>query len=171
MRKLDIVLIVLVVVSLILNGVLLTGSGLLLQRALKLRRAAVEMLDQATIGLASLEKERVEYPVHIQQNVPVVADVPFRQTMVVPLRTTVPISFTAVVPVNLMLTTVEMEIPIDLAVPLDLEVPVTISQTVHISTTVPLNMNVPVTIDVAETPLRGYLAQFRKTLERLRESL
>ena len=171
MRKLDIVLIVLVAVSLTLNGILVAGGGLVLQRALKLRRAAVGMLDQATVGLTSLEKERVEYPVHIRQDVPVVADVPFKQTMVIPLHTTVPISFTAVVPVNLMLTTVEMEIPIDLDVPLDLEVPVTISQTVHISTTVPLNMNVPVTIDVAETPLRGYLEQFRKSLERLQDAL
>lgn len=78
MRKLDIVLVILVVVSLILNGILLTGSGLLLQRALKLRRAAVGMLNQATVSLTSLEQERVEYPVHVQQNVPVVADVPIQ---------------------------------------------------------------------------------------------
>ncbi|MBC7251209.1 MAG: hypothetical protein H5T62_13090 [Anaerolineae bacterium] len=171
MRKLDIVLIVLVVTTLILNGVLLAGSGLLLQRVLKLRRAALSMLDQTTEGLAVLGNERVEYPVHIQQEVPVVADVPFNQTMEVPLHTTVPISFTAVVPVDLMLTTVEMEIPIDLDVPLDLEVPVTISQTVHISTTVPLDMDVPVTIDLAQTPLYGYLERFRKGLERLRDAL
>lgn len=171
MRRLDIVLIVLVVVSLTLNGVLLAGSGLLLQRVLKLRRAAVGMLDQATVSLTSLEKERVEYPVLVQQDVPVEADVPFKHTMAVPLHTTVPISFTAVVPVDLMLTTVEMEVPIDITVPVDLEVPVAISETIHVSTTVPLDLEVLVAIDVAQTPLRGYLEQFRKSLERLQEAL
>ena len=171
MRKLDIVLIVLVVVSLILNGVLLTGGGLLLQRGLKLRQMAVGVLDQATESLAALGNERIDYPVHIQQDIPVAANVPFNQTMVVPLHTTVPISFTAVVPVDLVLTTMDLEIPIDLTVPIDMEVPVTISQTIRISTTVPLDMEVPVTIDVAETPLSGYLEEFRKALERLRESL
>jgi len=167
MRKLDIVLIVLVVVSLILNGVLLTGGGLLLQRGLKLRQMAVGVLDQATESLAALGNERIDYPVRIQQDIPVAANVPFNQTMVVP----VPISFTAVVPVDLVLTTMDLEIPIDLTVPIDMEVPVTISQTIHVSTTVPLDMEIPVTIDVAETPLSGYLEQFRKALERLRESL
>ncbi|MDY7042085.1 MAG: hypothetical protein SVX38_14605 [Chloroflexota bacterium] len=171
MRKLDIVLIVLVVVSLVLNGVLLAGGWRLLNRGLELRRVALGMLDQAADSLDALGNERIDYPVHIQQDIPVDAEVPFEQTMMVPLSTTVPISFTAVVPVDLMLTTVEMEVPIDISVPVNLEVPVAVSETIHVSATVPLDLEVPVTIDVAETPLQEYLEQFRKTLERLRDAL
>lgn len=166
----------LLVVSLGLHGALLyTGWRFL--------PPAREMLDQAIATLDELGREQFSYRFPVQDQMPVVMDIPFEDTFSIPFRQTIPIHTqipideVVEVPVNTPLGTLSLRIPIRMAVPVDLEVPidlqveVPVQKTIHVSTTVPISMAVPVEISLAETPLKRYLDELRSQLLHLRSRL
>ena len=162
-------LVILVLVSLALDVLIVVQ----LYRA---RQAALHLTAQAAAAVGALERETIRYTFHFQDELPVVAEVPFREKVDVPIVAAIPISTTVSVeqtlrvPIQTLLgdITVEvpldMEIPVAMTVPIDLRVPVEISRTVTVSATVPLDLEVPLAIPIAETPLADGLGELQRAL-------
>jgi hypothetical protein len=111
------------------------------------------------------------YTFEVDQEIPVVASIPFSQEITVPINTTVPVNTTVVVPIDLGFTTYRLSVPINTVLPVDIDVTVPVSQTVDIVTTVPMDIDVPMKIAIADTPLVGYLAQLDAMLADLSAQL
>jgi hypothetical protein len=139
-------------------------------------QAALHLTAQAAADLEALQEETIHYTFHFQDELPVVAEVPFHEKLDVPIAAAIPISTTVSVeqtlqvPIQTLLgdITVEvpldMEIPVAMTVPIDLNVPVEISRTVTVSATVPLDLEVPLAIPIAETPLADLLGELQRAL-------
>jgi hypothetical protein len=140
------------------------------------RQVALRLTGQAAVALGALQGEAIRYTFHFQDELPVAAEVPFREQLDVPIVAAIPISTTVSVkqtlqlPIHTLLgdVTVEapldVEIPVAMTVPIDLSVPVEISRTVTVSATVPLDLEVPLAIPIAETPLADFLGELQSTL-------
>ena len=162
-------LVILVVVSLVLDILIIVQ----LYRA---RQAALRSMAQAAVVLGALQGETIHYTFHFQDELPVVAEVPFHEKLDVPIVATIPISTTVSVeqtlqvPIHTLLGDITVEVPLDvdipvaMTVPIDLHVPVEISRTVTVSATVPLDLEVPLSIPVAETPLADFLGELQSVL-------
>jgi hypothetical protein len=170
------VLVFLVLLSLSLNIVLLTGLW-------SFRQAAIEAVDQSLAVLDGLADESFETTFHLQETVPVHADVPFRRELTVPVNMEIPISHeigvheTFEVPIETPFFTFNLDvpvnttIPVELDVPVHIEVPITVSETIPIHTDVEIDLTVPVAIEMSETPLPGYLEQLSAMLVQAKQSL
>jgi hypothetical protein len=162
-------LVIFVLVSLILDVFIVVQ----LYRA---RQAALRLTAQAAVAVEALQGETIHYTFHFQDELPVVAEVPFREKLDVPIVAAIPISTTVSVeqtlqvPIHTLLGDITVEVPLDvdvpvaMTVPIDLGVPVEISRTVTVSATVPLDLEVPLAIPIAETPLAGLLRELQSAL-------
>jgi hypothetical protein len=170
MRKMAFaLLVILVLVSLVLDIFIVVQ----LYRA---RQAALRLTAQAAADLAALQGETIRYTFHFQDELPIVAEVPFHEKLDVPIVAAIPISTTVSVeqtlqvPIQTLLGDITVEVPLDvdipvaMTVPIDLSVPVEISRTVTVSATVPLNLEVPLAIPLAETPLADSLRELQGAL-------
>lgn len=140
------------------------------------RQAALHLTAQAAAELEALQGETIYYTFRFQDELPVVAEVPFHEKLEVPIVAAIPISTTVSVeqtlqvPIHTLLGDITIEVPLDLeipvamTVPIDLRVPVEISRTVPVSATVPLDLEVPLAIPVAETPLADFLGELQSAL-------
>lgn len=155
---------ILTLLSLALNGIVIFAL-------LEMRETAHRIVADAQALMTEIADDTFAYTIELDQDIPVVAEVPFSETFSVPINTVLPISTTVGVPVNLGVTTYRLTVPIETVVPVDMEVTVPVSQVVDISTVVPLNLDVPVEIAVVETPLAGYLRDASAMLERAEEQL
>ncbi len=170
------VLLGLVLLSLALNAILLSGL-------LAARQAAIQALDQSLKALDSLADETFETSIRVQHTVPVNASVPFQRTIAAPFHLSVPISHTLSfretfqVPINTPLFSLNVAVPVSATLPISLVVPVDaaisfpISETISIHTEVPLDLTVPVSIKFSDTPLPAYLGQLRAMLVEVRQQL
>jgi len=170
MRKIAYALLVIfVLVSLVLDVFIVVQ----LYRA---RQVALRSTAQAAVALGTLQGGTIRYTFHFQDELPVVAEVPFREKLEVPIVAAIPVSTTVSVEQTLQLPihtllgdiTVEapldVEIPVAMTVPIDLSVPVEISRTVAVSATVPLDLEIPLAIPIAETPLADFLGELQRAL-------
>ena len=169
-------LVILVLVSLVLDIFIV----LQLYRA---RQAALRLTAQAAVELEALQGETIRYTFHFQDELSVVAEVPFREKLDVPIVAAIPISTTVSVeqtlqvPVHTLLGDITVEVPLDLdvpvamTVPIDLSVPVEVSRTATVSTTVPLDLEVPLAIPLAETPLADLLGELQSALLNLQAQI
>ena len=168
---------VLVLFSLALNAYLIWQATLLRARAAALQREALGTVSRFREELGALSGATLSYTVHIDQEIPIDAVVPFRQELEIPIRTTVPISQEVQTTVNLEVKSLNLNLPVDVTVPVDLEVPidmvvpVEIDQQVPVRTTVPLQLDVPVSIRLAETDLARYIELLDQGLADLERAL
>ena len=131
-------------------------------------------LDEAIVGLDSFGSSTLEFEVHIDEVLPVAAELKIDREVVIPIDTTIPIAQTIE-------TTIEVRgplgiaVPVDVAVPIELEVPVvldltfTVNETLPVSAEVPVRLDVPIEIAIADTDLAALgeslaagLASFRE---------
>jgi len=138
-------LVIFVLVSLVLDAFIVVQ----LYRAW---RAALRLTAQATVALGALQGETIRYTFHFQDELPVVAEVPFHEKLdvsivaAIPISTTVSVEQTLQLPIHTLLGDITVEAPLDvdvpvaMTVPIDLSVPVEISRTVTVSATVPLDL-------------------------------
>lgn len=171
----------LVLLSLALNGYLLWQWWTFQQQT----RAAVteiettvsELVGQAVADLEAFENSTLEYEFEVRQDLPIEVEIPFNETMTVPIQTTIPISqqIETTVMIDPFQTGFEIPtdivVPVDMEVPLDLSIPVTIERPIPISTTVSLDFDVPIAIEISETDLAPYLKQLRSGLSSLEDKL
>jgi hypothetical protein len=177
MRKMAFALLVISVLALLVLEVFIVVQ---LYRA---RQAALRLTAQAAADLAALQEETIRYTFHFQDELPIVAEVPFHEKLDVPIVAAIPISTTVSVeqtlqvPIHTLLGDITVEVPLDvdipvaMTVPIDLSVPVEISRTVSVSATVPLDLEVPLTIPIAETPLAGFLGELQGALLELQTQI
>ena len=140
------------------------------------RQAALRSMAQATVALGALQGETIHYTFHFQDELPVMAEVPFHEKLDVPIVAAIPVSTTVSVeqtlqvPIRTLVGDITVEVPLDvdvpvaMTVPIDLSVPVEISRTVPVSATVPLDLEVPLTIPISETPLANLLGELHSAL-------
>lgn len=176
-----ILLFVLVLLSLSLNGLLLWQWWRFQQRVEQTiensKPIVQEALTQAISDLETFEQSTITADIHVQQEFPVQVEIPFRETIDVPIQTTIPISqeikttvFIDPLQTGLSIPT-DVTVPVNLEVPIDLTVPVSIDRTIPISTTLPIDLNVPVAIKLSETELAPYLERLRTGLISFNQTL
>jgi hypothetical protein len=170
MRKLACALLVIFVLTSLVFNVFIAVQ---LQHA---RQAVLRLTAQAAVAVGALQGETIRYTFHFQDELPVVAEVPFREKVDVPIVAAIPISTTVSVeqtlqvPIHTLLGDITVEVPLDvdipvaMTVPIDLSVPVEISRTVPVSATVPLDLEVPLAIPLVETPLADFLGELQMAL-------
>lgn len=160
-----IVLAVLTLLSLTLNGMVIVGL-------LRARQIALNTVTETRAIVAGIGGDTFSYTFEVDQDVPIVASIPFNEEVTVPIRTTLPISTVVVIPINAgPLGTFDIDVPIRTVIPIDLEVAVPVSRTVDIVATVPLNVDVPIEIPIADTPLVGYLEELDAALAQVEARL
>ncbi len=173
-------LFILVLVSLVLNGILLwqwwTFRQQTQQTIQQLRPLLQTSLAQASADLESFAQSTIEFELPVQQEFPVQVEIPFRESLEVPIQTTVPISqeirtTITVTPLPGVNIPTEVTVPVNLDIPIDLTIPVAIDRTIPISTSVPLDIRVPIAIKVSETGLAVYLERLRAGLDSLEQAL
>jgi hypothetical protein len=113
----------------------------------------------------------------VQQEFPVQVEVPFNESLEVPIQATIPISQEIQTTILLdpfqagLNIPTDVTVPVNLDVPIDLSIPVSIDRTIPISTSVPLDLNVPIAIQISDTELAPYLERLRAGLGSLEERL
>ena len=168
---------VLVLFSLALNAYLIWQAALLQTRAMALQQEARSTVSRFREELSALGEATLSYTVHIDQEIPIDAVVPFREELEIPIQTTVPISQQVQTTVNLEIRSlnlslpVDVNVPIDLEVPIDMSVPVQIDRQVPVRTIVPIELDVPVAIRLAETDLARYIELLDQGLADLERAL
>jgi len=142
------------------------------QMALDAQQVALSTVAGARTLVSGLGDDSFSYTVSVERDIPIQANVPFRQEIVVPIQTTIPISTVVIIPVNAgLLGTFDMDVPVRAMIPVNMEVTVPLSRTIEVSTTVHLDLDVPIEIPLAETPLAGHLVELDAVLGRLEEGL
>jgi hypothetical protein len=176
-----VILFILVFLSLGLNVYLLWKLYSLEEQARTTARNVVPLL-QASLGqtvtdLETFQESAIEFDVQVKQDFPLEVDVPFNETIEVPIQLTLPISQeinTTILLDPLQTGTgipVDVTVPVDIEVPIDVTVPVEIDRTIPIATTIPLDLDVPVSIEIGDTELAGYIERLRDNLISFNTSL
>jgi len=181
LKLMILILFLLVFFSLGLNWYLITQLLQARQQALGLvqefKPVAQDTLEQVDSDLADFQTATFEFQVEIDQQLPIAAEIPFNETIDVPIKATIPIK--QQIQTTIMLDPfqagleipTDIDVPVEVEVPIDMVVPVKIERTVPISTVVPINLDVPVIIDIGDTELVGYIEKLRQGLDRLNASL
>ncbi len=154
----------LVIILLILNLLLLDVLNLA-------RLTAIETLNEVEATLDNLANEVIVYNIEVNQAVPIKADVPFNQTMDIPLNTVIPIDQVLTMPFQMGASEIELDVPVKTDFPIDTVIPVAFNQTITVDTVVQLDTTLPVEIDIAQTPLANYLRQAKLDIAQLRSWL
>jgi len=163
-------LVVLVFLSLGLNGFLLWQWRSFQRQVGSLRQTAREATSQAITELEAFQKSTLRFDFQVNEAVPIQAEIPFRDALEAPIHTTIPIrqavdtTVTVDLPQFGLRLPVDVTVPLDLEIPVDLSVPVSIDRTVPISTTVPVSLSVPIVVKMDETELAPYVERLRAGL-------
>jgi hypothetical protein len=169
-----VILFILICVSLGLNGFLLWKLYSFEQQAQTTVRNLVpiaqESLDQTVADLEAFQESTIEFDLQVKQDFPVKVDIPFNETIEVPIQLTLPISqeINTTILLDPLQTgigiPVDVTVPVDMEVPIDVSIPVSIDRTIPVSTTVPLDLDVPISIAINDTELAGYIERLRASL-------
>lgn len=165
-----ILLFILVLISVGFNIFLYWQMSRLRQAGLGFVRDIRSGLPQAINEVEAFEKATIQYEVQVNQEFPVQTEIPFNETLDIPIQLTVPISqeiktTVMIDPLNSGVSIpVEVNVPVNMEIPIDTSIPISIERTIPISTSVPLDFPVPLNIVVSETELAPYLARLRTGL-------
>jgi hypothetical protein len=158
------------IVSLLVAIASLAYNVVLTQQLLGKRDAALSVVDKSMSALNDVSAKGLDFNFPVSQTIDWEGDIPFKQDMQFPIKTTIHFATTVQVPVNLgALGTMSVSVPVDTDVPVDMSVPVHIDQSFHIKLKVPINMNVPVHVAPDQQPIKGMLDQVRSLIEQVRQ--
>lgn len=149
------------ILSLLFNAILVAGM-------LVFRAQAQQEAENIAQALDTVSFDNFEFPVVVDQTIPISLSVPFNQLFEVPISKTLPISLSVpftdtfivpiehIIPIN---TTVNVPINIpgigaaNLPIPINTSVPISLTVEVPVSKTVAINTDIPVVLDI-EVPIR-----------------
>lgn len=138
----------------------------------QVRQQAGLAFSQAADSMGTIQAGSIKYVVNINEEVPVVLDVPVKFTVMVPIKKTVPINTIVNVPIEFpFIGTRTITVPINTTIPIDLSVAVPIDQTVPINATIPVKFAVPIDLKISETAFGEGLGEFQWVLQQQAESL
>ncbi|MCS7059570.1 MAG: hypothetical protein RMN25_00230 [Anaerolineae bacterium] len=144
--------------SFLLNVVLI---ALLILGIMWARRLAADTAD----ALIAFGNQDINYTLRLNQTVPVRAEVPFVQNVVVPIRQTIDVNTVVTVSRELPVVGVlEFDVPIQASIPVQFDVTIPVSQTFPVNTDVPLNMEIPLSIRVSDTSLKSTIDSVARAL-------
>lgn len=136
------------------------------------QQAAVDNIDAAILALEDLSGTGFHYEYQFNQDIPVVADIPIEQEMIVPFEGNLPINTTIQIPIDAgLLGTFAIDVPIDTNVYVNTEVPLHIDQTFTLNTSIPISMTMPIDIGTGDAQIEGVLDQVQLWLIGVRDSL
>ena len=139
----------LALVSLLLNIAL---AALLVVATLSVRQFAADTAD----ALAAVGNTDINYTFRLNQTVPVRAEVPFTQNIIVPISQSIDVDTVVTVSRELpVIGVIDFDVPIQASIPVQFDVPIMVSQTFPVSAEVPLNLEIPLNIRISETPLKA----------------
>ncbi len=145
------------------------------QKLVELRPQISAGVEEAITGLRTFGESTIEFPVKIDQTIPVETEVVIDRTVQVPIKTTIPInqSFDTTIKVDTPLGKIPLNVtvPVDVDVPVDLTVDIPIHETVPIKDEIPVKLDVPVRIDVSQTELKDLTDSIAAGLESLQDML
>jgi prefoldin subunit 5 len=145
------------------------------QKLVELRPQISAGVEEAVTGLRTFGDSTLEFPVKIDQVIPIDTEVVIDRTVKVPIKTTIPInqSFDTTIKVDTPLGKIPLNVtvPVNVDVPVDLTVDVPIKETVPIKDEIPVKLDVPVKIDVSQTQLKDLTDSMAAGLESLQEML
>jgi EmrB/QacA subfamily drug resistance transporter len=145
------------------------------EKLVELRPQISAGVEEAITGLRTFGDSTIEFPVHIDQTIPVETEVVIDRTVEVPIKTTIPInqSFDTTIQVDTPFGKIPLDVtvPVDVEVPVDLTVDIPINETVPISDEIPVKLDVPVKIDVSQTELKELTDSIAAGLESLQDML
>jgi hypothetical protein len=148
-------------ISLFLNVAL---AGALVYGWATARRVAGE----AATALDAFADQTITYQFRLNQTVPVRAEVPFEETLMVPVRRDLDINTTVTVSQELpVIGQVTFDVPIRANIPVSFEIPFVISQTFPVQADVPLNLEIPVELPIRDTPLKPAIDALSRPLKDL----
>lgn len=149
------------ILSLLFNAILVAGL-------LSFRVQAQQEAENISQALDSVSFDNFEFPVVVEDSVPISMTVPFNQLFEVPISKTLPISLSVpftdtfivpiehTIPINTQVN-VPVNIPavgsVNLPIPISTNVPISLTVEVPVSKTVAINTDIPVVLDV-EVPIR-----------------
>lgn len=139
---------------------------------LQVRQQAGLAFSQAADSMGTIKDGSIKYVVNIDEEIPVVLDVPVKFTVKVPIQKTVPINTVVNVPIELpLLGTRTIAVPINTSISIDLSVDVPIDHTVPINSKIPVKFEVPIDLQISETAFGEGLGEFQLVLQQQAESL
>ena len=145
------------------------------EKLVELRPQIAAGVEEAITGLRTFGDSTIEFPVKIDQTIPVETEVVIDRTVQVPIKTTIPInqSFDTTIKIDTPLGKVPLNVtvPVDVEVPVDLTVDIPINETVPIKDEIPVKLDVPVRIDVSQTELKNLTDSIAAGLESLQDML
>ena len=145
------------------------------QKLVELQPQISAGVDEAITGLRTFGDSTLEFPVKIDQTIPIDTEVVIDRTVQVPIKTTIPInqSFDTTIQVDTPFgkIPIDVTVPVDVDVPVDLTVDIPIKETVPIKDEIPVKLDVPVKIDVSQTELKELTDSIAAGLESLQEML
>jgi EmrB/QacA subfamily drug resistance transporter len=145
------------------------------EKLVELRPQISAGVEEAITGLRTFGDSTIEFPVKIDQTIPVETEVVIDRTVQVPIKTTIPInqSFDTTIKIDTPLGKVPLNVtvPVDVDVPVDLTVDIPINETVPIKDEIPVKLDVPVKIDVSQTELKELTDSIAAGLESLQDML
>ena len=134
------------------------------------------VLNSTSAGLALLVGQPLVFSAVIDEDVPIVASIPFRRRIDIPINITIPINevidttITVSGPFGLNVP-VDVSVPIKLTVPINLTVPIEIDEVIEVDTSTHLDLVVAVEIDLEEAGLAAFVRQMSINLTELAKSL
>jgi hypothetical protein len=135
------------------------------------RAKAAEGARIAAQAVAALRTSTIDYPVHIEQTVPVSLTVPFHTTLSAPVSVTLPINTQLNFTLHTLVGDLPVNVPFQAVVPVHFQQEVPVNLTVPVSATVPVALDVPVHIDIAATSLGQALSPTQAYLDNLAAEL
>jgi MFS family permease/prefoldin subunit 5 len=145
------------------------------QKLVELRPQISASVEEAITGLRTFGDSTIEFPVKIDQVIPIDTEVVINRTVQVPIKTTIPInqSFDTTIKVDTPFgkIPVNVTVPVDVDVPVDLTVDIPINETVPIKDEIPVKLDVPVSIDVSQTQLKDLTDSIAAGLQSLQDML
>jgi hypothetical protein len=127
-------------------------------------------ISQAAAEVETFQESTVTLNVQVDEDLPVAVNIPFNETIEVPIKVTVPIREEINTTIVMDPFQAGLEIPVDVTVPvnidipIDVVIPVSLDRPIPISTTVPIHVKVPVAVEVGQTDLAGYAEQLHTAL-------
>ena len=137
---------------------------------------AAGTLNATSSGLLLLVDQPFVFVANVDQEVPIVASIPFRRTIEVPINASIPIN--EIIETTITVggpfgwdVDVDVTVPLDLTVPVNLMVPIEIDEIIEVDTSTRLQLSVPVELDLEESGLAVLVRQMSNNLTILANSI
>jgi hypothetical protein len=153
-----------IIVSLAINAFLL---NFLIQARQQVGQAA----GSAAVAVGQLRTSSIDYPIEIQESLPVSLTVTYQEDIAVPISVTLPINTLVSVPLRTPVGNFPINVPVVANIPISLTTVVPLDVAIPISMSIPIDVSFPIHVDLADTALGESLSGAELYLRQLASDL